>query len=161
MLTLDDLLQFPWAGALIRRLPLRTADRRLNPVATKEPSAEGRGGKQALRRQAVHNLIHMGHCATMDAVGWMMAAIRWLIPFWTLCMTITVKGPASRRASFVLGIIATLLNIYYFFMCRVPVVDPILFQELRLGIVPVPAIDPDHCGDDVGIGLRTPGGSEE
>ncbi len=67
--------------------------------------------------------------ATIDAAGWMIAAIWWLIPFWMLFMTITAKGPANRWANFVLGIIATLLNIYHFFMCGVPLVDPILFQE--------------------------------
>ncbi len=39
------------------------------------------------------------------------------------------KGPAHRSANLVLGIIATLLHIYHFFICGVPLVDPILFQE--------------------------------
>ncbi len=67
--------------------------------------------------------------ATIDAVGWMIAAIWWLIPFWMLFITIMAKGSFNRRANFVLGIIATLLNIYHFFMCGVPLVDPVLFQE--------------------------------
>lgn len=67
--------------------------------------------------------------ATIDAVGWMFAAIYWLIPLWLAYLTITAKGSSNRWANFVLGIIATLLNIYHFFMCGVPVVDPILFQE--------------------------------
>jgi len=67
--------------------------------------------------------------ATIDAGGWLFAAIWWLIPFWLAFVTITVKGPSNRMANLVLGIVATLLNIYHFFMCGVPLVQPILFQE--------------------------------
>ncbi len=67
--------------------------------------------------------------ATIDAVGWMFAAIYWLIPLWLAFVSITAKGPVNRWSNFVLGIIATLLNIYHFFMCGVPLVDPILFQQ--------------------------------
>ncbi len=67
--------------------------------------------------------------ARIDAGGWMIAAIWWLIPFWMLFVTFMAKGPANRWANFVLGIVLTLLNIYHFFMCGVPIVDPILFQQ--------------------------------
>ncbi len=67
--------------------------------------------------------------ATIDAVGWMFGAIYWLIPLWLAFVTVVATGPANRWANFVLGIIATLLNIYHFFMCGVPLVDPVLFQE--------------------------------
>jgi hypothetical protein len=73
------------------------------------------------------NMLAWG--ATIDAGGWLFAAIYWLIPFWLAFVTITAKGTANRWANFVLGIIATLLNIYHFFMCGVPLVQPILFQE--------------------------------
>ncbi len=66
--------------------------------------------------------------AKIDAGGWLLGAIYWLIPFWLAFVTITAKGRSSRWANLVLGIVATLLNIYHFFMCGVPVVDPILFQ---------------------------------
>jgi uncharacterized membrane protein HdeD (DUF308 family) len=36
-------------------------------------------------------------------------------------VTITAKGSSNRWANFVLGIISTLLGIYHFFMCGVPV----------------------------------------
>ena len=67
--------------------------------------------------------------ATIDAGGWLFAAIYWLIPLWLAFVTITVKGSSNRWANFVLGIIATLLNIYHFFMCGVPLVQPVLFSE--------------------------------
>jgi hypothetical protein len=67
--------------------------------------------------------------ATIDAGGWLFAAIYWLIPLWMAFVTITVKGSSNRWANFILGIFATILNIYHFFMCGVPLVQPILFQE--------------------------------
>ena len=67
--------------------------------------------------------------ATIDAVGWLFAAIYWLIPFWLASVAITARGPFNRWTNFVQGIVATLLNIYHFFMCGVPLVDPILFSE--------------------------------
>ena len=67
--------------------------------------------------------------ATIDAGGWLFASVWWLIPFWLAFVTITAKGSSNRWANLVLGIVATLLNIYHFFMCGVPLVQPILFQE--------------------------------
>ncbi len=67
--------------------------------------------------------------AEIDAGGWMLGAIYWLIPLWLAFTTLTVKGPANRWSNFVLGIFVTLLNLYHFFMCGVPLVDPILFQQ--------------------------------
>ena len=67
--------------------------------------------------------------AMIDAGGWLIGAIYWLIPFWLAFVTITVKGSSNRWANLILGIIATLLNIYHFFMCGVPIVQPVLFSE--------------------------------
>ena len=67
--------------------------------------------------------------ATIDAVGWMFAAIYWLIPLWLAFATLAARGPSNRWANFVLGLTATLLNLYHFFMCGVPLVDPVLFSE--------------------------------
>jgi hypothetical protein len=67
--------------------------------------------------------------ATINAAGWMFAAIYWLIPLWLAFVTIAVKGPSNRWVNFVLGIIATILNLYHFFMCGVPIVNPVLFSE--------------------------------
>src|SRR5512136_153251 len=67
--------------------------------------------------------------ATIDAGGWLFGAIYWLIPLWLAFVTISGKGLSNRWANLVLGIVATLLNIFHFFMCGVPLVYPILFQE--------------------------------
>ena len=63
-------------------------------------------------------MLDMG--ATVNALGWMFGAIYWLIPIWMAFVTIIVKGSFNRWANFVLGIIGTLLGIYHFFMCGVP-----------------------------------------
>ncbi len=76
---------------------------------------------------AMKNMMAWG--ATIDAGGWLIAVIWWLIPFWMVFVAITAKGAANRWSNFVLAIIATLLNIYHFFMCGVPLVQPILFQQ--------------------------------
>ena len=66
--------------------------------------------------------------AKIDAGGWLFGAIYWLIPFWLAVVTLTVKGESNRWSNFVLGIIATLLNIFHLFMCGVPLVFPVLFS---------------------------------
>ena len=58
--------------------------------------------------------------ATIPAEGWMFGAIYWLIPLWMAFVTFAVNGSTNRWANFVLGIIGTLLGIYHFFMCGVP-----------------------------------------
>ena len=59
--------------------------------------------------------------ATVNAFGWLFGAIYWLIPVSMAFVTMSVKGSANRWANLVLGIIGTLLGIYHFFMCGVPV----------------------------------------
>jgi hypothetical protein len=44
-------------------------------------------------------------------------------------VTITVKGASNRWANFVLGMVGTLLSVYHFFMCGVPLIMPVLFAE--------------------------------
>lgn len=58
--------------------------------------------------------------STIPAEGWLFGAIYWLIPLWMAFVTMTVKASFNRWANFVLGIIGTLLGIYHFFMCGVP-----------------------------------------
>jgi hypothetical protein len=66
--------------------------------------------------------------AKIDAGGWVFGSIWWLISFWLVFITIVARGPFNRWANFAAGIIGTLLNIFHFFMCGVPLVFPILFQ---------------------------------
>ena len=65
MHTLDDFPQFRWLASLIGRLPSRTREWHAVAVdASRLPSeSRPRGTKWALRKQAVANLLRMGHCA--------------------------------------------------------------------------------------------------
>ncbi len=54
--------------------------------------------------------------ATIDNTGWVFGALWWLIAFWLAFVTVVVRGPSNRWANFVFGIVATILNIYHFFM---------------------------------------------
>jgi hypothetical protein len=67
--------------------------------------------------------------AMINAGGWVFGAIYWLIPFCMAFVTITAKSSFNRGANLVLGIIGTILNIYHFFMCGVPIIQPVLFAE--------------------------------
>src|SRR5512135_266654 len=64
--------------------------------------------------------------AEIDAGGWVFGAIYWLIPFWLIFTTILAKGRSSRWPNIIFGVVATLLNIFHFFMCGVPIVFPVL-----------------------------------
>jgi len=66
--------------------------------------------------------------AEIDAGGWLFGAVYYLIPFWLIFTTFLVKGTGSRWPNFIFAIIATLLNIFHFFMCGVPIVFPVLFS---------------------------------
>ncbi len=67
--------------------------------------------------------------AQIDAGGWVFGAIYWLIPFWLIFTTIAARDYSSRWANLALGIVATILNVFHFFMCGVPIVFPVLFSE--------------------------------
>ncbi|MCU0502279.1 MAG: hypothetical protein MUC51_11030 [Anaerolineae bacterium] len=84
--------------------------------------------------------IMMEWGATIPAEGWLFGAIYWLIPLWMVFVTVAVKGSANRWANFALGIVGTLLGIYHFFMCGVPlpfvppgpVAGPTVYHSLLL-----------------------------
>ena len=85
---------------------------------------------------------------TIPAAGWLFGAIYWLIPLWMALVTITVKGSPNRWSNFVLGIIGTLLCIYHFFMCGVPlsfippgpVAGPTVYHSLLLATAVVASV---------------------
>jgi len=67
--------------------------------------------------------------AEINSAGWLFAASYWLIPLWMAFATLAVNGSFNRWANLVLGILVTILGTYHFFMCGVPLVDPVLFSE--------------------------------
>jgi len=58
--------------------------------------------------------------AAMGPGMWLFLALFWLVPLWMAFVTMAVKGSCNRWANFVLGIIFTILNIFHFFECGVP-----------------------------------------
>ena len=65
----------------------------------------------------------------LGAVGWLFGAAYWLIFLWMAFVTVAVKGSSNRIANIVMGIIATVLNIYHFVMCGVPIIQPSPLSE--------------------------------
>ncbi len=60
---------------------------------------------------------------------WVFWALFWLVPLWMAFVTMTVKGSSNRWANFVLGIICTIINIWHFFECGVPLMKTGPFAE--------------------------------
>jgi hypothetical protein len=75
--------------------------------------------------------------ATAVPVAWVFMALFWLVPLWMAFATMTVKGSSNRRANFIVGIVFTILNIWHFFMCGVPIkgglVEPTAHHILLVG----------------------------
>jgi hypothetical protein len=67
--------------------------------------------------------------AMINAEGWLFGTIYWLIPFCMAFVTITAKDKANRRANLIMSIINTIFNIYHFFMCGMPLINPVLFSK--------------------------------
>ena len=62
----------------------------------------------------------------MEAGGagmWVFMACFWLFPLWLAFLTMTLKGSANRWVNLILGIIFTILNIFHFFECGVPLIE--------------------------------------
>jgi len=58
--------------------------------------------------------------ATAGPGEWVFTALFWLVPLWLAFVTMTVKGSSNRWANFVVAIIFTILNIWHFFICGLP-----------------------------------------
>jgi hypothetical protein len=58
--------------------------------------------------------------ATAGSGGWVFTAVFWLFPLWMAFVTVSARMPVNRWANLVTGILLTLLNIYHFFVCAVP-----------------------------------------
>jgi hypothetical protein len=58
--------------------------------------------------------------ATAGQGEWIFMALFWLIPLWLAFAAMTVKGASGRWLHFVVAIVFTLLNVWHFFICGVP-----------------------------------------
>ena len=67
--------------------------------------------------------------AARSPVEWVFMSLSWLVPLWMAFVTMTVKGSSNRWANFVLGVVFTILNIWHFFECGVPLINKVFLAE--------------------------------
>ena len=60
--------------------------------------------------------------AHVQEMGPLFQALFTLIPLWLAFLALTLKDSCNRWVNFVLGIVFTILNIFHFFGCGVPLV---------------------------------------
>jgi hypothetical protein len=58
--------------------------------------------------------------ATAGNGEWVFMALFWLVPLWLAFVAVTMQGPANRWVNFVVAVIFTVLGIWHFFICGVP-----------------------------------------
>ena len=51
---------------------------------------------------------------------WMFFALFWLVPLWMAFAAVSMKDSANRRVNLIVAAIFTILNIWHFFICGVP-----------------------------------------
>jgi hypothetical protein len=67
--------------------------------------------------------------ATAGQGTWVFAALFWLVPLWLAFVSVTIKDPANRWVNLVVAVIFTILNIWHFFGCGVPLLKGSPFEE--------------------------------
>jgi hypothetical protein len=58
--------------------------------------------------------------ASAGQADWVMTALFWLGPLWLAFVAIASKGTAGRWVTFVAAAVLTMLNLWHFFICAVP-----------------------------------------
>ena len=53
---------------------------------------------------------------------WAFLALFWLVPLWLGFLAVTLKDLANRWVNFAMAVLCTILNIWHFFVCGVPLV---------------------------------------
>jgi len=60
---------------------------------------------------------------TAGTADWISTAVFWLVPLWMAFVSVSTRMPANRWVNVVAGMLLTLLNIYHFFVCGVPLLE--------------------------------------
>jgi hypothetical protein len=60
---------------------------------------------------------------------WVFVALFWLVPLWLAFVAVTMKDSANRWVNFVVAVIFTILGIWHFFICGVPLLKGGPFAE--------------------------------
>jgi hypothetical protein len=77
---------------------------------------------------------------------WVFLTVFWLVPLWLAFVTVTLKDPANRWANAVVAAIFTILNIWHFLICGVPLLPggpfsgPMAHHVLLVGSTVVAAV---------------------
>ena len=58
--------------------------------------------------------------ASAALADWIMITPFWLGPLWLAFAAMALKGPAGRWVTFVAATVLTILNLWHFFICAVP-----------------------------------------
>ncbi len=69
---------------------------------------------------------------------WLFTALFWLIPLWLAFLSITLKVSSNRWMNLIAATFFTILNIWHFFICGVPLLGgpyakPVLHHVLLVG----------------------------
>ena len=60
---------------------------------------------------------------------WVFVALFWLVPLWLAFVAVTMKDSANRWVNFVGAMIFTILSVWHFFICAVPLLQGGPFTE--------------------------------
>ena len=77
--------------------------------------------------------------ASAGQADWVMMTLFWLGPLWLAFVAMTLRGPAARWVTFVAASLLTILNLWHFFICAVPLlkggpyVEPTTHHILLVG----------------------------
>ncbi|MFB3779393.1 MAG: hypothetical protein ACE141_17375 [Bryobacteraceae bacterium] len=58
--------------------------------------------------------------ASAARADWVITTLFWLGPLWLAFAAVALKGPADRWVSLAGGAVLTILNVWHFFICAVP-----------------------------------------
>ncbi len=76
---------------------------------------------------AVMNKVAAG--AISGPGAWVLLALFWLVPLWMAFLAVTLRFPANRVINCVAGVIFTMVGIWHFFICGVPLLPGGPFTE--------------------------------
>ena len=65
----------------------------------------------------------VSHMEAMGPGWFIFEAFFFLVPLWLAFVSMTVKDSCNRWTNFILGIIFTIINIFHFFGCGVPLIE--------------------------------------
>jgi hypothetical protein len=62
----------------------------------------------------------VGWAASAGQGEWIFTALFWLVPLWMAVLTVTLRDPINRWVNCAVAVIGTILGLWHFFICGVP-----------------------------------------